>query len=111
MLPSSNRLSVKEFNEVLEKGRVVHNPLFWLRTINSTDKTQVSVICPKKVGKNAVIRNRFRRIVYRLIQEDIFTSLVNSKNIICLKDPVIKANSTDLSQNLKDIFVKAKLLK
>ena len=111
MLPSSNRLSVKEFNEVLEKGRVVHNPLFWLRSIGSTDKAKISVICPKKVGKNAVIRNRFRRMVYEMIRTSLFTKTINSKVIVCLKDTVIKSDNAALKASLEDIFVKAKLLK
>jgi ribonuclease P protein component len=111
MLPNSQRLSVKQFEEVLKKGRVVHNPLFWLRILAIEGKTKVSVICPQKVAKSAVQRNLIRRNIYRLVQGFIGQLPNHYQCILCPKETINKATVEQISQATKDIFVKGGLLK
>lgn len=111
MLPSANRLTVKEFDEVLTKGGVVHNPLFWLRIMKNSPTTKISVICPKKVGKTAVLRNRYRRMIYEIIRNSYIKNINGIHGIVCVKDPIKNKNHEEVASSLKDIFVKASIIK
>lgn len=111
MLSGKNRLTVKEFDEVLTKGGVVHNPLFWLKVIKNSSETKISVICPKKVGKTAVLRNRYRRIVYEIIRKNYIKDIKGVNGIVCVKDPIKTKSLQEITTSLKEIFVKAGIIK
>jgi ribonuclease P protein component len=111
MLPSTNRLTVKEFDDVLTKGGIVHNPLFWLRIVKNSPNTKISVICPKKVGKIAVLRNKYRRMVYEIIRKNHIKDMSNINAIVCVKDPIKNKNTQEIEVSLKELFVKAGIIK
>ena len=111
MLPNSQRLTTKQFEEVLKKGRVVHNPLFWLRILSVQGGTKVSVICPQKIAKSAVERNEVRRKIYNQMRLLVNQLTMNSQCILCPKEAINKINDQQLADSIKDIFVKGGLLK
>ncbi|MDZ4785984.1 MAG: ribonuclease P protein component [bacterium] len=111
MLPSSQRLATKQLEEVLGKGKVVHTPFFWLRFISSKDNTRVSVITPQKTIKSAVMRNLLRRKVYSVIRPFINEVKQHFHIILCVKEPMIKAETLQIKEKTKEIFVVAGLLK
>jgi ribonuclease P protein component len=111
MLPNSQRLSVKQFEEVLKKGRVVHNPLFWLRILKTEGNTKVSVISPQKVAKSAVKRNEIRRKIYNIVRNYIDLLPNEHRLILCPKETTNKAEDKQILDSVKDIFVKGGLLK
>lgn len=122
MLPNTKRLSTKQFEEVLKKGRVVHNPLFWLRFFEAnkvvsksaskvTPITKVAVICPQKVAKSAVARNKIRRTVYDQVGVFVDQLSAGYDCIVCAKEPYTKATDAESIEQLRNIFVKAGLLK
>lgn len=96
----------------MEKGRVTHSSLFWLRTLKHEGKTKIAVIVPNKVVKTASGRVGLRRRMYEAVKL-IHSSIVsdNSLVVICAKEPAVKAEFKDLSKEMKDIFVKSGLLK
>jgi ribonuclease P protein component len=111
MLPNSQRLSTKQFEEVLKKGRVAHNPLFWLRTLKIQGNTKVSVICPQKIAKSAVKRNEIRRRIYNQIRLFVNNLLTEYQCIVCPKETINKSSDQQINEAIKDIFVKGGLLK
>jgi ribonuclease P protein component len=96
MLKRSNRLSTKQFLEVMEKGRVTHSPLFVMRTLgtqvvsikedgvrskrpagragggskgeNTRLDIRIAAVAPKKVAPTAVLRNSIKRHIYEAVQ-------------------------------------------
>lgn len=111
MLPSSQRLSVEQFNDVMKRGKVSHSPLFIIRTVKVDGKTAISAVAPQKIAKKAVERNKIRRIMYETIMP-LMKSVVTGYNIVIIaKDTAVNAKFNDLLDGMKEIFVKAGLLK
>ena len=111
MLPNSQRLSTKQFEEVLKKGRVVHNPLFWLRILKTDGNTKIAVISPQKIAKSAVKRNEIRRRIYNQITLFVNNLINEHQCIICPKETINKSSDQQINEAIKDIFVKGGLLK
>lgn len=114
MLPSSQRLYTKQFNEVLEKGRVVHSTLFILRTLSAKDKSQsrFGAVVSRKVGKTAVARHRLRRQMYEGIRK-FYSGLRDLRlwAIVFAKAPAADAEAAAITEGVKEIFEKAGILK
>ncbi len=63
MLKKKERLSRSEFNRFFSVGKRFHSPLFTI--IYAPNPTfHASAVMGKKIGKTAVLRNKFRRRVY-----------------------------------------------
>ena len=110
MLPSSQRLATKQLEEVLKKGKVIHSPFFWLKFICAKNK-HISVIAPQKIIKSAVMRNNIRRKVYNAIKLFINDIKQDLHVVVCVKEPVIKAETIQIQEKAREIFSIAKLLK
>jgi len=54
---------------VIEKGKIIHSPLFTLRYLGDQPAVRFAAIMPKKIAKTAVARNTARRRVYAAIGE------------------------------------------
>ena len=118
MLPRSQRLPTKLFDAVLNKGRIIHSPAFYLRTlkISSEDnikpgQSKISIVVPVKVAKKAVVRNRIRRLSYRAVKKIYGSMLPSICVIVFAKQPVCQMETEDLEKEIKDVFVKAGLLR
>jgi ribonuclease P protein component len=79
MFPKKNRISKKEFKEILTVGRVFHSPSFSLRGIKSSSLSKRGAVPPKfafvvskKIAKTAVERNKMRRRGFHALREIIF---------------------------------------
>jgi ribonuclease P protein component len=110
MLPRSDRLSVEQFNTVMEKGRVINSSLFLLRTISVDERTRISAVVPKKVAKTATARNYLRRKMYEAIKPFISEVAKNTHTIVFAKTGAGTVEFADLAKEIKNSFVKAKLL-
>ena len=111
MLSRLQRLSTEQLLVVIEKGRVVHSPLFVLRVLPSTGATRIAAIAPKKFAKTAVSRNKIRRSIYNAVRP-IFPTINKSVHVaIFAKPEILKADSANIASGVKDVFVKAGLLK
>ena len=113
MLPSSQRLSVEQFNSVMEKGRVSHSSVFLMRSLKdaSFGKPKISVVVPQKIAKTAVSRNRYRRKMYEAVQV-IYPSLSDGfRAIVFAKSTILDLEFAVIAKEMKEIFVKSGLLK
>jgi ribonuclease P protein component len=89
MLPSSLRLSVKEFKEVFSKGSRKNGSFFLCISYKLSSPAKFAVVISKKRAKRAVIRNRIRRRVYEAIRielKNLETLPVESKVFILTKE-------------------------
>jgi len=97
---------------MMEKGRAIHSPLFTIRILDqkTAKATKVAAVAPQKVAKTAVKRNNTRRKIYQAI-ERLVPSLKKGFFIgIFAKSPALTAETAKIGDDLKDLFVKAKVL-
>lgn len=111
MLAKQARLTTKQFENVIKKGVVSHSSLFLLRILTGQKDTRISVAAPKKVANTAVIRNKNRRRLYPAIKP-LFPHLSTGVwAILFVKKDISDIDFEVLIQNVREAFIKAKLLK
>lgn len=111
MLSRSQRLSVEQFNSVMEKGKIFHSSLFLARILSNQIDTRISTVTPKKVSKTAVGRNKIRRKMYEAVRNFKDSIPPGSYIIIFAKPTIIKSKQIDIVTDIKTLFVKAGLLR
>ena len=109
MLKKAHRLSTKQFMEVMEKGRIYTSSLFVMRVLINKDNGGISAVAPKKVATTAVLRNKLRRQIYQAAAPLQKTIPQGASVIIFAKAETTKADFKDLSLDLKNLFIKAKI--
>ena len=111
MLPRSNRLSTEQFNQVMKLGRAHHSSLFLVRTSSIKGHSRVSVTVPTKIAKLAVQRNKFRKKMYEAVRL-FFAQIIQDQHIVVIaKAPLLLATQKGIETDMRDVFVKAKLLR
>ena len=81
-----------------------------LQSIDSAEDSRIVAVVPKKIEKTAVGRNKLRRRMYTLIHPFITQIKLNTHSIIFAKSSTAKASKPELIADIKNIFVKAKIL-
>lgn len=111
MLPKSKRLTTEAFKEIIEKGRSIHSPFLILRVVLTNKNNRYGISVPKKVAKQAVLRNKIRRRIYTIIDK-LSEKLKSGHDIVVIvKIGVEKLIFNDLQSELERAFVKSSLLK
>jgi ribonuclease P protein component len=111
VLSRKNRFhSRKSINSVYKFGdNFVLNNISLRRIKRKTDyPTRVAVVVSKKINKSAVVRNRIRRRIYEITR--ILEPNLNSRYDIVINvynESVSEMKFEDLSENIKDLFIKA----
>lgn len=111
MILKSNRLSSRDFELVMKKGRIFNSALFSLKTLKNKDflGIKASVVVSKKVAKTAVLRNKIRRRVYSVVGKE----LKNSKNpyflIFFAKKGAEKASFNDQKLEILNLLENSKI--
>ena len=113
MLKKTQRLTTRQFNEVMAKGKIVRSPLFLLRILDQAGPpndpgSRVSAVAPTKVAKKAVERNRIRRRVYAAVRPILPLMKEGVRVLILAK--TVPAASADLTAELRTVFAKAGIL-
>ena len=117
MLCRTQRVTKRQFDEVMKKGRVVHSPLFLLRTFELGNLSKnpmpakVASVAPVKIAKTAVARNKMRRKLYEAIKKISPIIKSSTTSIVFAKEPAMKAKGADIQAGVKEVFVKAGLLR
>ncbi|MCF7790440.1 MAG: ribonuclease P protein component [Victivallales bacterium] len=77
-LKKDNRLKLKsQFENARLKGNKFVGKFFILITVNKTEELKYGVICSRKFDRNAVVRNKTRRLLresFRLIKNQIINA-------------------------------------
>jgi ribonuclease P protein component len=96
----------------MEKGRVAHSPLFILRTLAVPgDTSRLAAVSPTKVTRKASDRNRLRRQMYEAMQP-LVDHLKEGLHVIAVaKAQAVNADFPAIVLGMRDVFVKAGILK
>jgi len=111
MLSRSVRLSTGQFEAVIKKGRVTRSSLLVLRHTSGNKDTRIAATAPQKIARTAVARNSARRRLYEAVRP-VFSSIIPGTHIIILINQSISSTSLfDLRNEIRSLFVKARLLR
>jgi ribonuclease P protein component len=77
MLKKKNRLTKKEFDLVFKNGKKKFSKNFMFIKLKNDEDLKISATISKKIYKTAVQRNKSRRIIYKILQEN-FSLIENS---------------------------------
>jgi len=108
MLPKSERLDTKRFDEIIASGRNINAGGFYFKALNN-DSSRFAVVVPKKVLKSAIKRHLLKRKIYRFIKEnkDIFPAsdyiLFVNKDILTMNDSQIVENIQNTAKKLASL--------
>lgn len=71
MLSKDTRVTTSRFKEIFDTGKTRRSGDFLIKFLPNTDRTtRAGVVVSKKVAKTAVERNKIKRTIYRLLQEN-----------------------------------------
>ena len=110
MIKKSQRLSLKQFEDVMQKGRVFHSSLFLLRVTTGNQDTRISAVAPLKIAKKAVVRNRIRRKIYTAVRPLAAKISDGAYGAIFAKKNVGPIDMEAITVDLLELFTKARLL-
>lgn len=110
MLPKKNRIPRKDFPVNNRQGFRVFSPLFSAVFYKNGKEPCVSVVVSKKVAKNAVTRNRIRRIFYALVERNLQNLKNPAMMIFYPKKESIGVEAQTLLKEMETALIKANLL-
>ena len=110
MLPKNRRVPRKMFPLLSNGAKTLSNNVFLVRFV-SVDKhsSRFCFSVSKKISKSAVVRNRLRRIGYKLITKYILEIKPNIVAIFSFR--ILPKNEEEISKNLDLILKESKLIK
>jgi len=114
MIPKKNRLNTKEIGLLFNRGgaeekgskerRVFHSPSL-LVVCQRAREFKAGVVVQKKAYRNAVERNRLRRIVYQTL-EHLAPNSPPFYVLFVVKKPIEKSGDDSLKKEVENIFQK-----
>ncbi len=114
MLAKSLRLTRKQLEEIIKGGKVTHSPLFTVRYTKDDKlfpKCGIATVASVKIAKTSVLRHRIRRIIYSATETFVSDIKPGYAIAIFAKSGIADMKSADLIKPLKEIFVKAGLMR
>lgn len=106
MLPKNKRVTKEGFQILIKEGKTLSTPLF-LFYFKKQNVPQYAFVTPKKVFKNAVKRNKWRRIGYNILRS---MALKSGSGIFVYKKQAITATTEEIKENILFVLKKADLL-
>lgn len=109
MLKKIYRLSVlkREKNE-----KTISSSSFTLKyLINGDDVSRFAFIISKKIDKKAVIRNKIKRTISKVIEENLSEIVLGYNFIFIPKREILTKSKEELEKEIKEVFKQNKLLK
>jgi len=113
MLSRSHRISGREIEKIIKNGKVIHSPFFTIRFYsNKVEKNvKMTVIVPVKIAKTSVLRHLVRRRMYEAVRPLVEKIKPENLIIIFAKSTVLDQKPAFMNIQMRDIFVKAGLLR
>lgn len=113
MLPKAARLTSREFDLLIEKGRVTHSPLFVMRhmPLPAGEKSRFAAVAPVKIAKTSVARHALRRRIYSAVRPIMADVREPVRVALFAKQTTAGADVAAMTADLRQIFVKAGLLR
>ncbi|MDA3839949.1 MAG: ribonuclease P protein component [Patescibacteria group bacterium] len=106
MFASKNRLSKqKDFDNIFKNGKTIKSGFFKIIFFENRFKiNRYSIIVNKKVSKNAITRNKIKRIVRKQIKEYTFNN--NNKDIVFIVYPNFLEKTKESTNEIKKALSK-----
>ncbi len=82
-----------------------------LRALSGSADMRVSTTVPVKIAKTAVQRNKFRRKLYEAVRLIVSNIVFNTHIAIIAKPQLLQSDQKVIEMEVRDAFVKAKLLR
>lgn len=111
MLKSSLRLTTPLFNEVMDKGKLVHSPLFSAKFLKVVGPSRYAVAVSKKVAKKATDRNKVRRRVYSALRMFPLRIQQGIHAVFMPKESILKTSFKEIAVGIETVFVKSGIMK
>lgn len=105
MLPKKKRVIKGVFRVLMKEGKTFSTQLFLFYFIKS-DSPKYAFVAPKNIFRNAVKRNRFRRIGYNILRS---VPIKSGTGVFVYKKQAIVARSQEIKENIIFLLKKASL--
>ncbi len=109
MLKKENRLPLK--NKLISKAAISTEHFIIKIAENNTKSIRSAVIIGKKIDKRAVYRNKMRRQVYELLKDLMIKTRPGTDILFIMKKSILEKTKQALFLEIKNIFIKERLLK
>jgi len=96
MLSKKKRITKGVFQTIIKGGKTFFTPLF-LFHYQKSDSPSYVFVAPKNIFKNAVKRNKFRRIGYNILR---FIPLKSGSGIFVYKKKAFLATQEEIRENI-----------
>jgi ribonuclease P protein component len=106
MLPKKKRVTKGVFQVLMKEGKTL-STRFFLFYFAKSDLPQYAFVAPKNIFKNAVKRNKFRRIGYNILRS---VSINSGKGVFIYKKQSISAKPEEIKENILFILKKTGFL-
>ena len=106
MFPKKERVTKNAFRVLIKERKIISTPLF-LFYFKKSDNPQYSFVSPKKVFKNAVERNKYRRNGYKILST---YGVKSGSGIFVYKKQATSATEAGMRKDIFSILKKANIL-
>lgn len=106
MLPKRKRVDKKTFQILMKDGKTFSSSFFLLYFMDS-EAPRYAFVAPKKAYKNAIKRNKYRRIGYNTLRQ---LPISNGSAVFMYKKEAIIATKEEIKENILFLLKKAKVL-
>lgn len=106
MLPKKKRVTKKVFDVLIKEGKTFSTTLF-LFYFKKSEIPEYAFVAPKKAFKNAVLRNKYRRIGYNILRKK---PLNNGNGIFIYKKQALNVKNEEIEQNIDYLLKKTSFL-
>lgn len=107
MLSKKNRLPGSKIPNILKKGTKKETPLLKIYyELNNNSK--FTVICPKKVCKKAVERNKIKRLIRETLRKKLDKEELKINAVILAKKEIVGQKQNKIEKSLESLFNKIK---
>jgi ribonuclease P protein component len=106
MLPKKKRVTKEIFQTITKGGKTFSTP-FFLFFYTRTDIPQYAFVAPQKIFKTAVIRNKYRRIGYNILNS---IHIKQGSGVFFYKKEVLGATHPEIKENILFILKKVGLI-
>ena len=106
MLPKKKRVTKNVFQSTLKEGKTFSTKLF-LFYYHKNNEPKYAFVAPKAIFKNAVKRNKYRRIGYNILR---FIEIKPAIGIFIYKKQAILAKQEEIKEEITFILEKTGLI-
>ena len=108
MLSKENKISSREFKDFFKKGVRNSSKNFNISIIfkKNNEKSKYAIVVSKKVLKTAVLRNKNKRIIYKILRQLYPQFLYIKYAFIFIKNDISTVEISELTKELREILYK-----